>query len=296
MTFDIATSYTICACIPARYASYRLHGKLLFDIGGQTVLERTCRQALQCKWISRVFILTDHERVANAMNSARLGENVEVILNRVSTRNGTERIGKNLHLIPEQYKIIVNIQGDEPFVDPRNVDYVIEKHIAAYSKGGGEESDIFFSTLHQQITDLDYVQETSCVKIIVNRRNNAMLFTRNIVPWNKDGDVRSGTKYFSCTGLYVYNRERVEQYISLEDTEHQIEEDVEQMKVLEHGFIIKTFECPFYNEISLNTVADYHLLRSKYGFPDETGRASPVSSVSGNVSDSQAEAEELQQS
>ncbi|CAN8071092.1 unnamed protein product [Agarophyton chilense] len=295
MNFDNLTPRNVCACIPARYASYRLHGKLLLDIGGQTVLERTCRQVLQCKWLSHVFILTDHKNIADAMNTAGLGKNVEVILNKVSTRNGTERIGKNLHFIPEQYAVIVNIQGDEPYVDPRNIDYVIENHITAHSEGSREKDDIFFTTLHQQITDLDYLQQTSCVKIIVNRRNNAMLFTRNVVPWNKDGVVHTETKYFSCTGLYVYNRERVEQYIALEDTEHQLEEDVEQMKVLEHGFIIKTFECPFYNEISLNTTADYRTLRKKYGYPNESGRTSPTSSVSGNTSDNQAEIDGLQE-
>ncbi|PXF44582.1 3-deoxy-manno-octulosonate cytidylyltransferase [Gracilariopsis chorda] len=292
MTLERITPQNVCACLPARYASHRLHGKLLFDIGGQSVLERTCRQVLKCKWISRVYILTDHERVANTMSAAGLGDNVEVILNKIRTRNGTERIGRNLSFIPEQFEIIVNIQGDEPFVDPRNIDYVIQKHVAAHSAGSKEKDDIFFSTLHQRITDLDYLQATSCVKIIVNRRNNAMLFTRNVVPWNKDGIVRPGTKYFSCTGLYVYNRSRVEQYIALEDTQHQLEEDVEQMKVLEHGFVIKTFEAPYYNEISVNTVNDYEMLREKYGFTGDSGRASPVSSLSGTISDALVETED----
>lgn len=286
MLFEQITPNNICACIPARYASSRLHGKLLYDIGGQSVLERTCRRALECKWISKVFILTDHEHVADAMERVDFGERVQIVLKKVVTRNGTERIGKNLEHIPENFEIIVNIQGDEPFVDPRNVDYVIEKHIAAHREKRGDVSDIFFSTLHQRIDDLKYLQETSCVKIIVNRRNNAMLFTRNVVPWNKDGIVRETTKYYSCTGLYVYNRGRIAEYNALEDTEHQIEEDVEQMKVLEHGYIIKTFECPHFNEISVNTTADYDVLRAKYSLDESSGRQSPISSLSGNVSDS----------
>lgn len=292
MLFEDITRRNICACIPARYASARLHGKLLFDIGGQSVLERTCRKALECKWISKVFILTDHKHVVELLSSVEFGERVQIILNDVETRNGTERIGKNLDYIPENFKVIVNIQGDEPFVDPRNVDFVIEKHLASHRESNTESKGIFFSTLHQRIEDLNYLQETSCVKIIVNRKNNAMLFTRNVVPWNKDGVVRPGTTYFSCTGLYVYNRERVEEYNALEDTEHQIEEDVEQMKVLEHGYIIKTFECPYFNEISVNTTADYGMLRVKYGLMDlndRSGRDSPISSISGNVSDSMME-------
>lgn len=295
MFFEDITPNNICVCIPARYASSRLHGKLLFDIGGQSVLERTCRKALECKWISKVFILTDHEHVVDFLSGVKFGERVQVILKSLVTRNGTERIGKNLEHISDNFKIIVNIQGDEPFVDPRNVDYVIERHITAHKEQSGESKEIFFSTLHQRIEDLNYLQETSCVKILVNRRNNAMLFTRNVVPWNKDGVVRPGTEYFSCTGLYVYNRERIEEYNALEDTEHQIEEDVEQMKVLEHGYIIKTFECPYFNEISLNTTADYHMLRVKYGLVDpheRSGHDSPISSHSGNVSDSMMESME----
>lgn len=277
----------ICACIPARYASSRLHGKLLYDIGGQTMLERTCRKVLECKWISEVFILTDHEHVARAMEATELGERVKVVLKNVVTQNGTERIGKNLESIPKRFRVVVNIQGDEPFVDPRNIDYVIEKHISAHNEIE-EGANIFFSTLHQRIEDINYLQGTSCVKIIVNQRNNAMLFTRNVVPWNKDGQVRPSTQYFSCTGLYVYNRERIEQYIALEDTEHQLEEDVEQLKVLDHGYIIKTFECPYFHEISVNTRAEYNMLRTKYSFVDSnrgSESAALLSSMRGNASD-----------
>lgn len=288
MTFENATPNDICACIPARYASARLHGKLLFEIDGESVLERTCRRALQCKWISKVFILTDHETVDEVMRAVNFGERVTVVLKKVVTRNGTERIGKNLEHVPEQYKIIVNIQGDEPFVDPRNVDFVIEKHIASHTGRQAINRDIFFTTLHQRIEDLAYLQATSCVKIIVNQRNDAMLFTRNVVPWNKDGVVRATVPYYSCTGLYVYNREQIERYCALPDTPHQIEEDVEQLKVLEHGYIIKTFECPYYNEISVNTTADYEALRRKYGKDSTVGvRNSPISSLSGAGSDAE---------
>lgn len=232
----------------------------------------------------------------NFLSGVKFGDRAEIILKKVTTRNGTERIGKNLEHIPEQFRIIVNIQGDEPFVDPRNVDYVISKHIEAHADTNTERKDIFFSTLHQQIQDLEYLQQTSCVKIIVNKRNNAMLFTRNVVPWNKGGEVRASTKYFSCTGLYVYNRNRIEEYNALEDTEHQIEEDVEQMKVLEHGYVIKTFECPYFNEISVNTTADYRMLRAKYDLANGNGNGtgtSPISSTSGSGSDSFVSADEV---
>ena len=288
MRFQNISPNDICICIPARYASSRFPGKLLCKIDGQSVLERTCRRALECKMASQIFILTDHETISNAMKSIEFGDRVTIVLNTIETRNGTERIGKNLKFIPEKYKLVVNIQGDEPFVDSRNVDYVIKNHIAAHQGSNEEYKDIFFSTLHQQIDDMHYLQQTSCVKIIVSRKNNAMLYSRNIIPWNKDGVVRSNTKYYSCTGLYVYNRERLEEYNALEDTEHQIEEDVEQMKVLEHGFTIKSFECPHYNEISVNTVEDYKLLCSKYGLQSEGGQ-SPVSSISGTASESAME-------
>lgn len=288
MTFENVTPNEVCACIPARYASARLRGKLLLEIDGKSVLERTCRRALECKWISKVFILTDHETVEQAMIAVNFGDRVTVVLKKIVTRNGTERIGKNLEHIAEQCKIIVNIQGDEPFVDPRNVDFVIEKHIASHTGRQAINRNIFFTTLHQRIEDLEHLQAASCVKIIVNQRNDAMLFTRNVVPWNKDGVVRSTVPYYSSTGLYVYNREQIEQYCALPDTPHQIEEDVEQLKVLEHGYIIKTFECPHYNEISVNTTADYEILRRKYGNePTAGGHSSLPSSMSGAGSDAE---------
>ena len=271
MRFQDITPDSICACIPARYASNRLHAKLLYDIGGQSVLERTARQALKCKWISKVFILTDHEIVADTINKLEIDDNIVVILNKVKARNGSERIGRNLPAIPEEYKIIVNIQGDEPFVDERNVDFVIEKHIEAHKES--LDDSIFFSTLHQEVKNLEYLQQTSCVKIIVNQKNDAMLFTRATLPWNKRGVANKNTRYFGCTGLYVFNRERVEEYCKLEDTPLQLEEDVEQLKVLEHGYKIKTFECPHFNEISVNTENDYHYLLSKYGFMDSSSQS-----------------------
>lgn len=274
MRFQNITPENVCACIPARYASSRLHGKLLFDIGGQTVLERTTRRVLQCKWISKVIILADHEYVADSMKKLQFNGRVEVILNKIVTRNGTERIGKNLQYIPHQYQVIINIQGDEPFVDPENVDFVIEKHIQAHKGDPSASNNIFFSTLHQQVTDLEYMQETSCVKIVINRKDNAMFFTRAILPWNKCARVNKHTRYFACTGIYVFNRERVDQYCNLDDTPMQLEEDVEQLKVLEHGFVIKTFECPHFNEISVNTEYDYLRLLTKYGYSDSTSSAS----------------------
>lgn len=152
-------------------------------------------------------------------------------------------------------------------MDPRNVDFLIDMHLSLCSPatfGAHGKEDIFFSTLHQQVKNLSYLQDPSCVKVIVNRKNNAMLFSRNVLPWNKDGKVRNNIKYYSCTGVYAYNRGRLEQYNILQDTEHQLEEDVEQLKVLDYGYVIKSFECPFFNETSINTSADYDRLRKKY--------------------------------
>lgn len=232
-----------------------------------------------------VYIFTDHETVFETMQKVNFGHRVRIILNKIEARNGTERIGKNLRYVSDNFRVLVNVQGDEPFVDPRNIDYVVKKHIHALLDNFCDTSDIFFSTLHQRIEDLAYLQMTSCVKIVVNKRNNAMLFSRNVVPWNKDGIMRKATKYYSCTGLYVYNRAKVEQYNNLKDTEIQIEEDVEQMKVLEHGFIIKSFECPYYNEISVNTIEDYCFLQKKYGIGETAEHHLPKLTLPEAVSD-----------
>lgn len=238
----------ICICIPARYNSSRLPGKLLYKFGKYTTLELTYLAVKKCQYVTDIYILTDSLEIKNHMKKY----NTNIILTN-ECQNGTERISKYLHLIPSKYNIIVNIQADEPFIDSRNIDYAIEHY----------NEQAFYTTLHQQIFDHKYLQSTSCVKVMVNKLNEVMLYSRNIIPWNKNNNIRY-KKYYSFTGIYVFNRQLLEKYHQLDNTESQLEEDIEQLKILDHGYKIKSYEAPYFNEISLNDKNDYQYLLSKY--------------------------------
>jgi 3-deoxy-manno-octulosonate cytidylyltransferase (CMP-KDO synthetase) len=241
----------VCICIPARYNSSRLPGKLLYNFKNKTCLELTYNAAKQAD-VDEIFILTDDEKIRKQMPHAN------VIMTDVNCINGTERISKYLHTIPQKYDIIVNIQADEPFIDYKNINHAIKKYKES------NDPNMFYLTLHQKIDDHKYLKSTSCVKVIIGHNNNVLLYSRNIIPWNKVGKINTDMDYFGFTGIYVYNRNMLEKFCTLPNTKYQMEEDIEQLKILEHGYGIKSYECPYFNEISLNDKNDYDYLLKKY--------------------------------
>ena len=246
----------ICICIPCRFNSSRLPGKLTYKFGKEYTIVKTYLQAKKSKYASEVYLLIDDKRIYDIM----INYTNNIIYTDINCKNGTERISKNLNLIPEKYDIIVNIQADEPFIDENNIDYAIEKHIE-----NNDNKNIFYTTLHQKIDDNSYLNSPSCICVQFNNKNEVMTYSRSILPGNKDnvGDVNK-INYFGFTGIYVFNRNLLETYHELEDTYYQKIEDIEQMKILENNFIVKTYECPYFNEISLNDKDDYEFLLKKY--------------------------------
>lgn len=247
------TNKETCICIPARYASNRFHGKLLKKFNEKTCIELTYEQCLKCENVDNIFILTDDEAVVNVMS-----KHTSNIIMTGECKNGTERISKNLDKIPDKYKFIVNVQADEPFIDYRNIDYVIQNHI------NNNNDDVFYSTLHEVSDDYKYIKSLASLKVVVDRNNNALYYSRNVIPFNKLGKVDTNKKYNLFTGIYVFNRKLLSTYHEMDNTDAQLEEDCEQLKILEYGYKIKTFPAPYPNEISLNTEQDYEFLLNKY--------------------------------
>ena len=245
----------VCICIPCRFNSSRLPGKLTYKFGDEYTIVKTYLQAKKSKYASEIFLLIDDKKIYDIM----IKYTDKILYTDVNCKNGTERISKNLNLIPDIYDIIVNVQADEPFIDERNIDYAIERHLENNDKNN------FYTTLHQKIDDNIYLNSPSCICVQFNNRNEVMTYSRSILPGNKDniGDVNK-INYYGFTGIYVFNRNLLKIYHELEDTYYQTIEDIEQMKILENNYTIKTFECPYFNEISLNDKDDYLYLLNKY--------------------------------
>jgi 3-deoxy-manno-octulosonate cytidylyltransferase (CMP-KDO synthetase) len=242
----------ICFCIPARYRSSRLDKKLLMKIGELTCIERTIIQTLKSKYAkSNLYVLTDSEDIIDVIKDY----DVHVILTTSPCVNGTDRISKHLDQIPKNYKHIVNVQADEPFISPANIDHAVELHMKY-----GNEDRVFYTTLHEESNTDEYLKSTASLKLVLDNDNRVLYYSRNIIPWNKKG-VLSDYVYKTFTGIYVFNRDYLTLYKDMENTNLQMEEDCEQLKILENNYVIKSYPTIEYNEISMNTPEDYDYLQ-----------------------------------
>lgn len=250
-----------CICIPARLNSSRLDRKLLLTFNKKTCIEKTIDQCLISE-IKDIFLLTDSYEIIDLIKSKY---NINIIHTEQKCINGTDRIYKHLDKIPDKFKYIINVQADEPFICPENINYALKMHL----KYGKDNPKVFYTTLHEECNSEDYLKSTASLKLITDINDNALIYSRNIIPWNKENKINKSTKYKTFTGIYVYNRNKINQYKNLEDSYLQHEEDCEQLRIIENSFLIKSYKSILYNEISLNTIEDYHYLINKYSPPDK---------------------------
>ena len=245
----------ICFCIPARLKSSRLEKKLLLPLGKKTCIQRSVSSLYSSKYFdNNIFVFTDDDKIKYNLKDYKCN----VILTDTNIKNGTDRISKNLDKIHEKFNIIVNVQGDEPFISYKNVDYCIDKHL------NNNDSDIFYTTLHETNNTNEYLKSSASLKVVTDINNNVIYYSRNIIPSNKNQKINPNIEYNTFTGIYVYNRSKILEYGNQNNSFLQNEEDCEQLKLIENGYKIKSYKTIEYNEISLNTKDDYEYLCNKY--------------------------------
>ena len=239
----------ITAIIPARYASTRFPGKALADIMGkpmvQHVYERTARAAL----VSEVVVATDDERIIAAVRA--FGGRAE--MTRMDHETGTDRLAEVAER--SDADIVVNVQGDEPLIDPGMIDEAIRPLIA--------DSSVPMATLKSRIKTLHDFLSPNVVKVVTDLEGYALYFSRSPLPnfrdkWNdlKDESFSSGKLLcFKHVGLYVYRRAFLLQYARMAPTFLELAEKLEQLRVLESGHRIKVVETAF-DSIGVDIPAD----------------------------------------
>ena len=253
--YIINNKNNICFCIPARLNSSRLDKKLLLPLGNKTCIQRSVSSLYSSKYFNNnIFVFTDNEKIKSNLKDF----NCNVILTDSNIKNGTDRISKNLDKIDNKFNIIVNIQGDEPFISYKNVDYCIDKHLE------NNDSDIFYTTLHETNNTNEYLKSSASLKVVLDVNNNVIYYSRNIIPSNKSQNINPYIEYNTFTGIYVYNKSKIIEYGNQTNSFLQNEEDCEQLKLIENGYKIKSYKTIEYNEISLNTQHDYEYLVNKY--------------------------------
>ena len=251
----------ICAMIPARYNSSRLNGKPLLKIDGITIIARTYLQTKKSKYIDKVYVVTDDVRIKNEIIEVS-GDKDSVIMVTDECENGTERICKALEKehIDDNYKLIVNVQGDEPFIDPEMIDYMIEKYI----QDGYTNLDVVCATLHDVIKNKEYLNKTSFGKMVIDTHNHVIYCSRTLIPSNKKSQIVDDYQYLTHIGIFIFQRWFLQKYMKHPNTPLQLMEDIEWLKIIEMGYKIKSFLVTTECEIGVNTIEDYEYLKNKY--------------------------------
>lgn len=218
---------TVLAIIPARFQSSRFPGKMLANISGKSLIQRTYESSKQCTLIDKLVVATDDVRIYDHVK----GFGGEVVMTSLSCINGTYRTVDALNRYPElaSYSIILTIQGDRPCIPSNSIEEVI--------KALKNNPDDVMATPVVKIEDPEEIKNPASVKCVLDKNGYALYFSRSPIP-------HSPTKapYYKHIGLYGFRKDFLLEYATLEDTPLQLQEDLEQLKVLEHGYRIKTVE------------------------------------------------------
>ncbi|MFM2479843.1 3-deoxy-manno-octulosonate cytidylyltransferase [Celerinatantimonas sp. YJH-8] len=240
-------SYTII--IPARFASTRLPGKPLLDLVGKPMIQRVVEQANLCQ-ANRVIVATDDQRIADAVTPY----GTEVCMTRSDHQSGTERLAevvKNAGIADDE--IIVNIQGDEPLIQPQLVDQVAQLLL--------DDPSSPMATLGTAINDAEQIQDPNAVKVVVDKNGRALYFSRAPIPFSREGEWPA-EYYLRHIGMYGYRAGFLDQYIHMEVSPLEQIEKLEQLRVLWHGYSIKLAKAVIEPGLGVDTQADLEKVRA----------------------------------
>ncbi|MCC7232784.1 MAG: 3-deoxy-manno-octulosonate cytidylyltransferase [Bacteroidia bacterium] len=219
----------VLGIIPARFGSTRFPGKPLVDIGGKSMIQRVYEQCLLSKLLSRVLIATDDERIFNHVKE--FGGNAS--MTSPKHQSGTDRCAEVLgNGTGQDWDVVVNIQGDEPFIHPDQIDLLITLF---------EHPETCIGTLAKKITSTDELFNHNNVKVVMNKRREAIYFSRSPIPYNRNFPEQEWLKYstyYKHIGIYGYRSHTLKEISALVKTNLEITESLEQLRWLENGYII----------------------------------------------------------
>lgn len=211
----------IACVIPARYGSTRLPGKPLADIAGKPMIQRVYEQVSKAQIISQVIVATDDQRVFDTVTSF----GGEVMMTRADHPTGTDRLAEVAAAYTD-IDVIINVQGDEPLIDPAVIDELAELFIT--------RENLTMATVGSPLLEEEY-DEPSAVKVVVNQKGEALYFSRSLIPYPRNPFVTPALKH---VGIYGYGREFLLTYAKLTPTPLEQTESLEQLRALENGYTI----------------------------------------------------------
>ena len=212
----------IICVIPARFASTRLPGKPLADIAGKPMIVRVYERVLQATKPSEVIVAVDDERVYNAV----LNGGGKAVMTAKNHPTGTDRLAE-VALKCKDADVIINVQGDEPLIDPQVIDNLAEAFIA--------DENLQMATVKTPMQE-DEKNEPGNVKVITDKNDYALYFSRSLIPYPREN---TGVIVYKHIGIYGYRRDFLLQYAKMEPTPLEQTESLEQLRALENGYKIK---------------------------------------------------------
>lgn len=215
--------------IPARYASQRLPGKPLLEIGGRMMIERVYHCAKKSK-ASRIVVATDDHRIFDFVKTF----GGEVVMTAEGHNSGTDRLQEVVSILGfDRKEIVVNVQGDEPLIPAAVINQVAENL--------AKNRDASAATLCEDITDIETIFDPNAVKVVVDDLGNALYFSRASIPWSRDTYLDDSLEISDLVatrrhiGIYAYRVELLNRFVTWSESPLEKVEKLEQLRILSHG-------------------------------------------------------------
>ena len=218
----------ILGVIPARYASTRFPGKPLVDINGKTMIRRVYEQAVKAN-LNKVVVATDDERIASEVKSF----GGEFILTSDQHQSGTDRCAEVATKLPG-FDIVVNIQGDEPFIDPEQISLLTSCFL---------DEKVKLATLIKEIKENSELFNANIPKVVINNNQQAIYFSRNPIPFIRNADQenwKNNHQFYKHIGIYAYKTATLLAITQLKPSSLELAESLEQLRWIENGYQIQT--------------------------------------------------------
>jgi 3-deoxy-manno-octulosonate cytidylyltransferase (CMP-KDO synthetase) len=219
----------ILGIIPSRYASSRFPGKPLIQIKGKSMIQRVYEKSKQCRLLTDLVVATDDERIYDHV----IGFGGKAVMTSTEHQSGTDRCLEVLQKDQSEFDVVINIQGDEPFIDPAQITDLINCF---------EDKDTDIATLVKNVHQIKEIDNPSVVKVVINNKDQAMYFSRSIIPYVREVPKEKWTEYcdfYRHVGIYGYTSKALEKITQLPISSYEAIEKLEQLRWLENGFTIK---------------------------------------------------------
>ena len=233
-------SMNIIGIIPARFASTRFPGKPLIDIGGKSMIQRVYEQCKKASSLADVIVATDDERIAKHVQSF----GGKVVMTNTAHQSGTDRCAEVLEQYTNPCDAVINIQGDEPFINPDQINA-----LAAVFNNPQTQ----LATMKKQLSAESDIQNPNMVKVICNLNGDAIYFSRSPIPYRRNHDTE--VVYFKHIGIYGYSASALRQITKLPLSALEKAENLEQLRWIENGYRITLVETHTEN-IAIDTPDD----------------------------------------